>query len=382
MSTIPLVFKSSLDLSLFPKNPGCFIIRGKEDEILFVGKGINLRERITQFLGAMPLARGSQRPHRRYLEIRQQLLDRMQSIEVILTHGEEESTPLVNRLILRWQPLFNLATFIELDPGSYIYLTREEYPRLLPIGEKRAHKTAANGALDNQASAVFGPFPGGPVRDLILKIINEHFQLRTCSPLPERACFLAEINACSAPCEGRLSPQQYARTVINACQILASSPVDLLSGLEHIIEVENKRSNTRHALRLRSQVDQIGRGYSHLPIFTKPDHDLDALFACMGLAVIVQVRSGSLSFVEFVRAPMVELSVCVPEFACQYYQAKHPPAEILLPSKVHLPTLRCEMETSAICPVKLTTAETGREAVLLDIARINHRFRTSPSYPG
>jgi len=356
-----------------PNRPGCYILRDDAGEVLFVGKGANLRVSLDALVGSSDLPRGSQRPHRRYLELRPDLLRRMHSVEIILTHGEEDNIPLTNRLIQRWQPVFNLATFLELGPDTFIYQTRETYPRLMPIGEKRAQKTSASGDLDERATAVYGPFPGGPVRDLLIRMVNEHYQLRTCSPMPKKACMLFEIQLCCAPCESRVLLGDYTQRIENAAQLLTSSTRDLIHGLEQMIEPFERRGETGRARRLREQFHTIQRGFARLPGQTMTTSNLDAVFAANGLAVIVEVRGGALAYVDFWQAPdLDDPAQASAAFASQHYT--DPPDRIILAANAD--TLSLQVELSARCghAVEINAPDGAWEIQMFDIARINHAF--------
>jgi excinuclease ABC subunit C len=344
------------------------MIRDGSGKVIFVGKGVNLRKRLDALINTD--APRALRPHQRYQELRLELVRRMRTIDIILTHGEEESTPLVNNLIARWKPHFNLATFLEALPTSMIYQTNEPYPRMLGAGQRRA----AAGAIDETASAIYGPFPGGPVRDLILKILNEHFRLRTCSPLASSLCLLHEMGKCSGPCEGRITAGEYAHNVQSAVSILCSDANGLLDGLEDIADITASNGQAARADRIRADLRTIQKGFARLSRFSGPPYEIDAVYVSNGLAVITQARKGSIWGVEFFNAPLeAEPEKAVP-FLLAHYSSSSFPDQIVLPGGLETGdslSIHCKH------PVNMTYAEGGFPAALLDIARMNHLYHFS-----
>jgi len=354
----------------FPVTPGCFIIRDLPGKAIFVGKGVNLRKRIDALVNAAPP--GALRPHLQYLVLRLEMLRRMNSIEIILTHGEEESTPLVNNLIERWKPHFNLATFLEAVPTSMVYQTDEPFPRLLGAGQNRS----AAGAMDESAAAFYGPFPGGPVRDLILKILNEHFRLRTCNPLASSTCLLFEVGTCSGPCESHISAEIYAQNIQSAASILSADPSDLLDGLEDIADITASNGLAARAERIRADLRTIQKGFARLSRFVGPLHEIDAVYVAKGLAVITRARKGTLWGVDFYDAPLNAEPERPAPFLLAHYSPSNFPDQIILPGGSD--TGSSIGEALAIQnqrPVIISNAEGGFSAALLDIARMNQQFR-------
>jgi excinuclease ABC subunit C len=335
--------------------------------VIFVGKSTNLSRRLSQLYEEKDVPGGSQRPHKRYLELGPDLLARMDTIEIILLHNEAECIFLINGLIARYHPPFNLATFIEPVEVGTIVLTAERFPRLLPRGKKR-------GMSSEPGEVVFGPFPGGAVRDLILKAVREEFGLRSCDPLPATACFMAETGICCAPCVARTSQAEYAQRVGAAAKMLSAAPAELIEGLENQVSAAAERLDFERAKRLHDQLKLITAGYRHLAALPPVSCDQDAVYAQRGLAVIAHYQAGRLRGIDYAAA-----EGDAQQFIEAHYQTDCP-EEIICPAFAEtapttpwLPTA-ARLESRCGHKVTIRMAQGGPEAVQLDVARMNHAW--------
>jgi excinuclease ABC subunit C len=357
----------AFDPSSLPPSPGCFLLRDAQGKVIFVGKSTNLRRRLSELNQEKNIRGGTQRPHKRYLELGPELLAQIDSLEIILLHNDDECTFLINRLIERYHPTFNLATYIEPVGVGYIIQTGEPFPRLLPRGKKRISSTQAD-------ETVFGPFPGGPVRDLLLKTVSEEYGLRTCAPMPKKACLLADLKLCCAPCEGRVSADEYAQRVHAAEQIISTTPADLIEALEQQVQAAADRLEFERAGRLSTQLKQIIQGYRALAPLPPVEHTQDAIYTGQGLAVVARYVEGKLSAVEAYPAEgdiqqFIEtfyLTGCPQEILCNEFPGAEQTAALL--------AQRCEQR------VRISFPRAGSEEAQLDVARINHawRVKTNP----
>jgi excinuclease ABC subunit C len=350
------------DPTLYPATPGCFLLRDSAGKVIFVGKATNLRRRLSELPLEKNIPAGSQRPHKRYLELGAELLARADTLELILLHDEAEGIFLINALIARYHPTFNLATLIEPVGVGYIVLTAERYPRLLPLGKKRAQHAPL-------AGKVFGPFPGGPVRDLVLKAVSEQFGLRTCDPMPQRACLLAEINTCCAPCEQRVSLEEYTQRVENAAHLLSASPAELIEALENQASAAAAAQATVRGAHLSERNHKIIAGYRGLAQLSQGAPTQDAIYCAQGLAVIASYLEGKLHGVQsyptgselggFIAA--FYTAACPDELICQDFPEAEQMAALLQQRCGHA--------------VTLSIPAGGAAEVQLDVARINHQQR-------
>ncbi len=210
-------FNFEEELKKLPNKPGVYIMRDKKDTILYVGKAINLHNRVRSYFRAN-IGRGPA------IDKMVTLIDRF---EYIVTDSELEALVLENNLIKEHSPKYN--TLLK-DDKTYPYIkvtVGEDFPRILFAREMKKDR-----------AKYFGPYTSaGAVKDTI-DLLNKLYQLRTCNrTLPrdiglDRPCLNYHIKQCLAPCQGNVSKEQYRQQVEGALEFLSGNYGSLLKDLE------------------------------------------------------------------------------------------------------------------------------------------------------
>ena len=277
------MFDIQEELKKLPNCPGVYIMRDEADNIIYVGKAINLRNRVRSYF-RKNIGRGPQ-------------IDKMVSLisrfEYIVTDSELEALVLENNLIKEHSPKYN--TMLK-DDKTYPYIkvtVGEEFPRVLFSRQmKKDH------------SKYFGPYTSaGAVKDTI-ELINKLYQLRTCNRnLPkdcgnDRACLNYHIKQCMAPCQGYISKEEYQQRVKKALDFLNGSYQETLKDLEQKMQQASEALEFEEAIRYRdlyNSVKQIALKQK-ITDYEGEDKDIIAL-AAEGQDAVVQVffvRGGKL----------------------------------------------------------------------------------------
>lgn len=202
-----------MDLSHLPNGPGVYLMRDAAGAVLYVGKAKDLRARVSQYFQKNPADRRWKIPN---------LVALIRRIDYVASASEREALLTERQLIQKLQPFFN-AMWKDSKSYPYIEITREDFPRVFFTRRK-----LRDGGL------YFGPFPKvEPLRKLFgyltrIKFIN----LRRCrwkfslaEPLAEKkikACLYYHTGQCTAPCAGKIPPEDY--------QALARRVADFLKG--------------------------------------------------------------------------------------------------------------------------------------------------------
>ncbi len=212
------IFNIEEELKKLPNSPGVYIMHDEHDGILYVGKAINLHNRVRQYFQT-----GHGHNNSRKIA---KMVEQIAYFEYIVTASEMEALVLECNLIKEHRPKYN--TLMTDDKGyPYIKITVEEdYPRLIYSHSMKRDK-----------SKYFGPFTNGKaVRDMI-DLLNKLYQLRTCSKrLPkemgkDRPCLYYQIGQCKAPCNGYISKEDYRANVDKAISFLNGNHKEVLSAL-------------------------------------------------------------------------------------------------------------------------------------------------------
>lgn len=271
------------ELKKVPTRPGVYIMRDKNDGILYVGKAINLRNRLRSYFRAN-IGRGP-------------WIDRMVSLikrfEYIVTDSELEALVLENNLIKEHRPKYNTML---VDDKTYPYIkvtVGEEYPRVLFSREMKKDK-----------AKYFGPYTSaGAVKDTI-ELINRLYHLRTCNrALPrdigaDRPCLNYHIHQCKAPCQGYISKEEYAALVDDALDFLNGNYNKILKTLETQMQEAAERLEFEEAAKLRDLYNSVKQVSQKQKITDSEGEDRDVIaLAAEESDAVIQVffvRSGRL----------------------------------------------------------------------------------------
>jgi excinuclease ABC subunit C len=351
-------------IARLPAQPGVYLMKDRAGRVIYVGKAVNLRERVRSYLsGGDPRA---------FVP----LLDRvLGDVETILVANEKEALLLENELVRRHRPRFNLKLQ---DGKNFVYLRldpRETYPRL-----EVTRRVQADGAR------YFGPYPLAHALRETLRVVNRYFQLRTCSDHDpashkRRACLLCQIARFPAPSVYDIPPEAYRRHVDDAILFLEGKQTELLDALQRRMDEAAAEMRFEEAARLRDQLDAIAQTLAPQKIVATEPLDRDALgLARAGdrLAIyLLRVRQGRVTGGELFsfRGQAFPEAEALASFLNLYYaRADAIPAEILLPAEVEsgaaLAELLSERKGSR---VELRVPEQGAELELVQMSGDNAR---------
>lgn len=270
------------ELKKLPNKPGVYIMHDKDDTILYVGKAINLHNRVRSYFKEN-IGRGPQ-------------IDKMVSLiarfEYIVTDSELEALILENNLIKEHSPKYN--TLLK-DDKTYPYIKvtlGEEYPRVMMVRRMKKDK-----------AKYFGPFTNGGVRETI-DLINKLYLLRTCNRrLPrdfgkERPCLNYHINQCCAPCQGGISQEDYAHRIEQAIDFLNGKHQPVVKELKEKMQDASERMDFEEAIRYRDLIESIRKISETQKMSDNVGEDKDIIaLALDGNEAVVQVfflRNGKL----------------------------------------------------------------------------------------
>lgn len=277
------MFNFEEELKKLPKKPGVYIMRDDKDVILYVGKAINLHNRVRSYFREN-IGRGP-------------AIDQMVSLiarfEYIVTDSELEALVLENNLIKENSPKYN--TLLK-DDKTYPYIkvtVGEDYPRIL-----------FSRTMKKDKSRYFGPYTSAAAVKDTIELLNKLYQLRTCNRvLPrdigiERPCLNYHIKQCLAPCQGYVSKEEYRQQVAGALEFLNGNYSPILKDLEEKMNRAAGELEFEEAARYRDLLSSV-RQVSQKQKITEgvgEDKDILALYQDETEAVVQVffVRDGKL----------------------------------------------------------------------------------------
>ena len=227
-------------LDSLPSRPGVYLMKDSKDNILYVGKGKDLRKRVLSYF----------REKNHHSPKTRVLVAKISDLEFITTASEKEALILESNLIKRHRPRYNV---ILRDDKRYLVLRldpKEEYPRLALV--RRIRKDGA---------FYFGPYASAHAVRQTLKVLHGMFPLRQCSGSKfqrrERPCLNHQMGRCLGLCAGSVTPEEYAPVVEEAVLFLKGRTQDLQKKLRQEMKRAADRLEFEKAAMYRDRLDAV-----------------------------------------------------------------------------------------------------------------------------
>ncbi len=315
------------ELKKLPDNPGVYIMHGRTDEIIYVGKAINLRNRVRSYFRESTVKSPKI----------QKMVTQITRFEYIVTDSELEALVLENNLIKEHNPKYN--TMLK-DDKTYPYIKvtlGEEYPRVVFSREMKKDK-----------SRYFGPYTSMAVVKDVVELINKLFGLRTCRKnLPrdcgkDRPCLRYHMKQCMAPCTAQIPREEYRQQVQKALDFLNGDYVGELKRLEAKMTEASENMEFEEAIRYRDLYASVKRISERQKITDSDGEDKDIIAMAKDAEdAIVQVffvRGGKLIGREHFYMTNVSESTnaeILSDFVKQYYSGTpFIPKELLMQEEI------------------------------------------------
>lgn len=238
-------------VALLPDQPGCYLMKNEEGEILYVGKAKSLRNRVRSYFTGTHDGKT------------QHLVSQIADVEVIVTGSPTEALILECNLIKKHRPRYNVMLK---DDKSYPYirLTREKHPRLEVTRNKK-----------KDGSRYFGPYPNAGAAQQAKKLLDKLYPLRKCKTLPKRACLYYHLGQCLAPCEFDVDPGQEEAIAREIVRFLSGGYRDVEQDLRRKMEEAAEKLDFERAKELRDLIQHINAVMTKQNIIFNDDIDRD-----------------------------------------------------------------------------------------------------------
>ena len=231
-----LLFNNNID---FPESPGVYKFFNSENEIIYIGKAKNIKNRVKSYLN---VRKGE---GKRIAKLKKSI----KYVETIITKTESDALILEQGLISKQRPPFNIQFR---DDKSYpaIHLsTSKDYPAIYVSRAKDSKNT------------VFGPFANVGAMRLNVNLIRSLFKIRNCKDINfknrSRPCIEYQMNRCSAPCVGNISKKDYALDVKNALNFLSGDTKKIIFDLQQKMDLYSEKKDYERAAIYRDKVQSI-----------------------------------------------------------------------------------------------------------------------------
>jgi excinuclease ABC subunit C len=312
-------------LDNLPTQPGCYIMKDSNGQVIYVGKAISLRNRVRSYFHA-----GGQDDYKT-----RHLVKRIADIEWILVASELEALILEMNLIKKYRPRYNVRLK---DDKRYPYIKvhwQEPFP-----------KVTVTRQMNQDGSRYFGPYTSVWAVHQTLDFIRRIFPYLSCdreiTGQDERACLYYDIKLCNAPCIGAVNQETYRQMIEDLCQFLEGRTDPIISRLRLEMDHAAEALEFEKAAAKRDQIQAIERVVEKQKVISAEylDSDVIALARANGDACIQVffIRSGKLIGREYFLMEGTDASQdgdILASFLKQFYdQAPSIPAQVLLPNEI------------------------------------------------
>ena len=344
-----------------PSLPGVYLMKKKEDQILYIGKAKSLKSRVTAYFNNSSSSLKTEF-----------LMGQTKQIDYILTENEVEAFLLEAVLIKKHKPRYNVRLK---DDKSYPYIRfseKDEYPRF--YFERR---------VKNSKDIYFGPYTEGFTVWTLLDFLNQNFHLRDCSDSDfksrKRPCLNFDMGICPAPCVKKISQKEYKKNCQKALSFLRGRSKSLVKQLQTEMKQASDELKFEWAGQLRDHLQAIERIELSQVVYQKSDKDKDVAvlqFSKKGFLIeVLHFRKGRLigNRFQFFKKIQAQEDILL-SFLNQYYSENLIPDELIvkLPIKISkLKTLEKVLSRQKKSACKVLYKFTSEDSLLVKRAEIN-----------
>lgn len=312
-------------LDTLPVKPGCYIMKNAEGTVIYVGKAINLRNRVRSYFH-----KPGEWDHKL-----SRLVPEIANIEWIVVGSELEALILEMNLIKKHRPRFNVRLK---DDKKYPYIKVHwmmDFPKVTITRE-----------MEKDGSRYYGPYTSVWAVHQTMDLLRRIFPFLTCDRVitgkDDRACLYYDIHLCNAPCTGRVDRETYRQNISDLCDFLDGHTAPIINRLQVNMARASEELHFEKAAALRDQINAINTVVEKQKVISSEQMDSDVIAmarsdgeACVQIFFI---RSGKLIGREYFILEGTEDttdSEVISQFLKQFYsEAATLPPEVLLPDEV------------------------------------------------
>ena len=251
------MFNIEEELKKLPNKPGVYIMHDKNNKIIYVGKAVNLKRRVTSYF--------------RKTKKTQRILNMVALIdhfEYIVCDNEAEALVLECNLIKKNMPKFNVLLK---DDKTYPYIkinVKADFPDVYMTRR-----------VLNDGARYFGPYPNSGAAKEMCEFIKSKFKIRQCKSFKykDRPCLNYHIKRCSAPCQGYISKEDYHKQINQIISILDGKTDGVRKELEQSMKEASEKMDYEKAAELRDQINAIDRISQRQKVSNISENDIDVI---------------------------------------------------------------------------------------------------------
>lgn len=251
------MFNIEEELKKLPDKPGVYVMRAKDDTIIYVGKAVSLRNRVRQYF----------RKNNKTARI-EKMVSLIDHFEYIVVDNEAEALILECNLIKKNRPKFNVLLK---DDKTYPYIkidVKSNYPGVFITRR-----------VINDGSRYFGPYANPGAAKEMIDFIKQKYRIRQCRTLKERErpCLNYHIHRCLAPCMGYVKPEEYRKQIDEIIDLLEGKTDKIIKELENQMKEASKKLEFENAANIRDRIQAIERVSEKQKVSNISENNIDVI---------------------------------------------------------------------------------------------------------
>ncbi len=341
------------ELSLVPHLPGCYLMKNKNDNVIYVGKSKNLKNRLTSYFRGTHTGKTAM------------LVSEIDHFEYIITSSELEALLLEINLIKKYNPRYNILLR---DDKSYPYieLTNDKVPRLVVVRNPNIKK--------NKTHKLFGPYPNVTAARETVDILNRLYPLRKCKTYPKKECLYYHIGQCLGYCTHEVDKEIIDNMRSEIISFLNGNHEIVTKKLTSEMEKYSDKMEYEKAMEYKSMLDYINVVLEKQKVELDDNIDRDVVGYYTNnnyLSVqILFIRGGKLLDRKRDLFPMVDTE----EEELTSYISKFYDKHKIKPKEVLIPDILDENILTEAFDIKFFKPQKGTKKNILDLASQNAKI--------
>lgn len=320
-------------LKILPAMPGCYLMKNKDGDIIYVGKAKKLKSRVRQYFAGAHDVKTTR------------LVSNIDDFEYIVTGSEKEALLLEINLIKEHTPPFNIM-FMDDKTYPYVKLSKEKAPILKVVRNTKDRK-----------ATYFGPFPDSGAAYETVKLLNRIYPLRKCKRLPKKECLYYHMGQCLAPCVKEIDEGVFATMASDIQKFMRGDVKDILDQLQQDMEDASEHllfEKAQEKLELKQAIEHV-TAKQQIDFKDRKDRDVFGYYIDKGYISIQGffLRGGKLLERTLSIHPLYEREEdAFVSFILQYYNKNPLPQEILIPKEYDITHLQEILDTKILQPIR------------------------------
>ena len=338
-------------LRLLPELPGCYLMKDANDQLLYVGKAKNLRNRVRSYFRGAHDTKTTK------------LVSEIHHFETIVTNSNKEALLLEINLIQKYKPPFN----IRLKEGTmypFLKITNEEDPQLIITNQ-----------VTKDGGHYFGPFPNVGAATNTQQLLHRVYPLRRCNKNEKRACFYYHLGQCIGCCDHLISKEEYAEQISRIKRFFNGDVSEVKQTLKEKMHFASEKLDFELAADYRDQLSYIETTVEHQAIMSHDYNNMDVFAYTYDkgwLSIqVFMLRQGSILKREAAIFPCYsEPEGDVTTFIARFYREQQHllPRAILVPSDIEHALL------ADVLNVPVSTPLRGKKRSMLELCEKNSKL--------